>query len=133
MGRHPTPRPTDGELAILEVLWRRGPSTVREVHDELAGDTAYTTALKMMQIMADKGLATRDTSQRSHVYTAALDQAKTQQWLARDLVDRAFGGSAAQLAMHALSAKSASSEERAEIRRLLDALEDGDPDEGSAR
>jgi predicted transcriptional regulator len=131
MGRHPTPRPTDGELAILEVLWRRGPCTVREVHDELPGETAYTTALKMMQIMADKDLVTRDTSSRSHVYTAALDQERTQRWLATDLVDRAFGGSAAQLAMQALSAKSASSEELAEIRRLLDALEDGD--EGSER
>src|SRR5687767_6842331 len=92
------PRPTDGELAILRVLWERGPSTVRQVHEALAEHaTGYTTTLKLMQIMADKGLVTRDESSRTHVYASRASEEQTQSQLLRDLVDRAFGGSAAAL------------------------------------
>jgi predicted transcriptional regulator len=116
-----TPRPTDAELAILRVLWERGPSTVRQVHDALAEarETGYTTSLKLMQIMAEKGLVTRDESNRTHVYAAKLTRAETQRQLISDLADRAFGGSAAALVMQALSSKAASPEEIAEIRRLI--------------
>jgi predicted transcriptional regulator len=118
----PLPRPTDTELAILRVLWDRGPATVRQVHDALSGarDTGYTTTLKLMQIMAEKGLVTRDDSARTHVYTARLTQDQTQRQLVTDLLDRAFGGSAAALVMQALSSHPASPEELAEIQRLID-------------
>ena len=127
MGRPPATRPTDGELAILRVLWRRGPSTVRQVMEDLGRErpTAYTTALKMMQIMADKGLVLRDESSRTHVYRASRERGETQTQLAGDLVDRAFDGSAADLVMRALDARPVSPEELGEIRRLLDEL-DGD-------
>lgn len=117
----PLPRPTDAELAILRVLWERGPSTVRQVHDALASarDTGYTTSLKLMQIMAEKGLVTRDASSRTHVYTAKLTRGETQRQLVSDLVDRAFGGSAAALVMQALNAQTTSPEEIAEIRQLI--------------
>ena len=117
-----TPRPTESELAILGVLWSNGPSTVRQVNDVLsaARDTGYTTTLKLMQIMAEKGLVTRDERDRSHVYSAKLSQAQTQRQLVTDLVDRAFGGSAAALVLQALSAHQASSEEIGEIQRLID-------------
>src|SRR5689334_19153581 len=87
------PRPTDAELAILRVLWDRGPSTVRAVHEALtdARETGYTTSLKLMQIMAEKGLVTRDESSRTHIYSARLTQDQTQRQLIADLVDRAFG------------------------------------------
>src|SRR4051794_13068715 len=105
------PRPTDAELAILRVLWRRGPSTVRHVHEALADtretETGYTTTLKLMQIMADKGLVTRNETARTHVYSAKAGEQQTQQQLVRDLVDRAFGGSAAALVLRALSADDA--------------------------
>lgn len=116
------PRPTDAELAILRVLWSRGPSTVRHVHDALAGsrETGYTTTLKLMQIMADKGLVTRDESSRTHVYAARASQDQTQQQLVSDLVDRAFGGSAAALVMQAISSGAATPEELHEIQRLID-------------
>ncbi len=125
MGRPASNRPTDGELAILNVLWERGPSTVREVQQALSAerDTAYTTALKMLQIMTEKGLVTRDESRRTHVYAAATEREDTQAHLARDLARRAFGGSAAQLAMRALSQEAASAEELAQIRELLERLE----------
>lgn len=118
-------RPTEAELAILAVLWSRGPSTVREVHDELGREKAssYTTTLKLLQIMADKGLVRRDESQRAHVYAAREAPEKTQAQLVHDLVDRAFAGSAARLVMHALSGKRATAKELAEIRRLLDEAE----------
>jgi predicted transcriptional regulator len=121
------PRPTDAELAILRVLWERGASTVREVHEVLhgeAGGSGYTTVLKLMQIMTDKGLVERDESQRAHVYKARATQQKTQRQLVTDLVERAFGGSPAQLALQALSTKKTSREELAELRRLLDSLEE---------
>jgi predicted transcriptional regulator len=125
----PTPRPTDSELAILRVLWRRGPGTVRQVHDELArrDPSGYTTTLKMLQIMAEKGLVTRDESQRAHVYAARLAEEETQSQLVRDLLDRAFEGSAGRLVMRALESRPASAAELAEIRKLLDDLEGEKP------
>ncbi len=121
--------PTDAELAILGVLWRRGPSTVREVHDALSPTqgTGYTTVLKLMQLMAQKGLVVRDESQRSHVYRPASAEAQTQRRLVGDLMEKAFSGSAAQLVMRALSVKRASQGELEEIQRMLDELaEKGD-------
>ncbi|MCI0486521.1 MAG: BlaI/MecI/CopY family transcriptional regulator [Blastocatellia bacterium] len=119
------PRPTDAELAILRVLWQRGPSTVREVMDELNNDrpTGYTTVLKLMQIMTEKGLVRRDEKQRTHIYQARLSEDQTQQQLVGDLLERAFGGSAQRLVMQALAIKQASSEEVAEIRQLLNDME----------
>jgi BlaI family transcriptional regulator, penicillinase repressor len=116
------PRPTDAELAILRVLWERGPSTVRQVHGALAGarETGYTTTLKLMQIMTEKGLVTRDESTRTHVYATHLSQDQTQRQLVNDLMDRAFGGRSAALVMHALSAQPASAEELQEIRKLIE-------------
>jgi BlaI family transcriptional regulator, penicillinase repressor len=120
-------RPTEAELEILRVLWERGPSTVRHVHESLAQqrDTGYTTTLKLMQIMAEKGLVTRDESARTHVYTARLSQETTQRQLVNDLVERAFGGSAAELVLRALSSHKTSAEELGEIRRLIDEARDG--------
>ena len=112
-------RPTDAELAILRVLWDRGPSTVREVAEEMGRESAYTTVLKLLQIMAGKRLVRRDESARTHVYRSARSERTTQRELVRDLADRAFGGSAARLVMQALAAKKASPEELAEIRELL--------------
>jgi BlaI family transcriptional regulator, penicillinase repressor len=119
------PRPTDAELAILRVLWERGPSTVREVHEALSTthDTGYTTVLKLLQIMTDKGLVVRDESQRAHVYATRHSEQRTQRQLLGDLIDRAFGGSPAKLVMQALSASHASAEELTAIRRLLDQME----------
>ena len=119
------PRPTDAELAILRVLWRRGASTVKDVHEELArsSPTGYTTTLKQLQIMAEKGLVTRDESQRAHLYVARLPEEQTQTQLVGDLLDRAFDGSAARLVQRALSSRPASPEELAEIRQWLDQLE----------
>src|SRR6185295_12841616 len=118
------PLPTAAELAILSVLWREGPRTVREVHDALhpSQGTGYTTVLKLMQLMAQKGLVLRDESQRSHVYRAASAEAHTQRRLVGDLMERAFGGSASQLVLRALSVKRSSAEELEQIRRLLDEL-----------
>jgi BlaI family transcriptional regulator, penicillinase repressor len=118
------PRPTDAELAILRVLWKRGPATVRQIHEELSRtkETGYTTVLKFLQIMIEKGLVTRHESQRTHVYAAACSEDQTQRQLVGDMLDRAFGGSARKLIMHALSAKAASPEEIAEIRKLLDEM-----------
>jgi BlaI family penicillinase repressor len=117
-------RPTNAELAILNVLWKRGPSTVRDVHDALqetrAEPVGYTTALKLLQIMVEKGLARRDASARSHVYSAAVSEATTQGNLVSDLVDRAFGGSALALVLQALSTTPATPAELAQIRKLLD-------------
>ena len=114
-------RPTEAELAILQVLWERGPSTVRQVHEALsaAQRTGYTTTLKLMQIMARKGLVTRDESERTHVYAPRRGRGDTQRQLVADLLDRAFGGSAADLVMQALRAQPASVEEMAEIQRMI--------------
>ena len=118
--------PTDAELEILAVLWERGPSTVREVQEALNARKAvgYTTALKLLQIMFEKGFVDRDESARTHVYAAALEREPTQSALVRDLAERAFGGSASALVLGALSAQPASRAELAEIRRLLDELEE---------
>lgn len=121
------PRPTDAELSILRVLWRGGPATVREVFEELrrAQDTGYTTVLKMLQIMTEKGLVKRDESERSHVYRAACPEQAVQRQLVGHLLERAFGGSAQKLVLQALAAKKSSPKELAEIRKLLDELEGG--------
>lgn len=125
MSKRKPPRPTDGEVAILRVLWELGPSTVRQVHERLSRDRdgGYTTVLKLMQIMTEKGLVARDESSRTHVYRAACSEDQTQQQLVGDLLDRVFGGSARKLVMQALSAKAASPEEIAEIRRMLDRMD----------
>ena len=122
MPKPSTPRPTDAELAILRVLWERGPSTVRQVHDVLARErpTAYTTALKLLQIMTEKGLVRRDETDRTHIYQARWSEEQTQRQLVRDLLERAFGGSASKLVMQALAAKRTSVEELGEIRKLID-------------
>jgi predicted transcriptional regulator len=114
-------KPTDAELAILRVLWNRGPSTVREVHDIAARDRslAYTTTLKLLQIMTEKGLTVRTEEGRSHIYAASLGEQETQRRLLDDLVDRAFAGSAAKLVMQALDTRPASAAERREIQRLI--------------
>ncbi|HSU15801.1 BlaI/MecI/CopY family transcriptional regulator [Longimicrobium sp.] len=125
---HEPPLPTEGELRLLRVLWQRGPSTVREVLDALpgGGDTGYTTALKLLQIMHAKGLVIRDETNRTHVYAAAVPPESTQRRLVADLVERAFGGSAHQLVLQALSPQLASPAELAQIRALLDTLGTGD-------
>jgi predicted transcriptional regulator len=117
-------RPTAGELEILRALWRLGPSTVRDVHEALRERrVGYTTVLKLLQIMTEKGLVKRDESQRAHVYEARVLQEQTETQLVRDLVDRAFGGSPGRLVMQALSSRKATPEERDRIRKLLDELE----------
>lgn len=125
MSKNELPKPTEAELAILRVLWQRGPSTVREVTEHLQDErgTGYTTALKLMQIMTEKGLVARDESSRTHIYEAVATAETTQRQLVSDLLDRAFGGSAQQLVMQALSSKRASKAELAEIRSLLDELD----------
>src|SRR5262245_50881415 len=117
MKRKTTPRPTDAELAILRVLWTRGPSTVRQVHDILADerDWTYTTTLKLLQVMTEKGITDRVEDGRTHVYRACHPREDTQQRLVLDLLERAFGGSSAQLVMQALAAKPASAAEMREI------------------
>ena len=122
------PRPTPAELEILRVLWDRGPCTVREVQERLeqARPIGYTTVLKLLQIMTDKGLVRRDETARAHVYAARAPEQKTKQQLVRDLLERAFGGSASELVMQALAGRKTSREERARIRELLDRLEGGE-------
>jgi predicted transcriptional regulator len=122
MTRTSAPRPTDAELAILRILWDRGPSTVRQVHDILGLErqAAYTTALKLLQIMTEKGLVERDERDRTHIYRARLSEETTQRQLVRDLADRAFGGSASKLVMQALATKRASAEELRDIRKAID-------------
>jgi len=119
------PRPTDAELSILRVLWERGPSTVRDVHDELnhRAPTGYTTVLKLLQIMTEKGLVVRDETQRAHIYESRYSEQKTQRQLLSDLVDRAFGGSSAKLVLQALSGRKANADELNAIRDLLNRLE----------
>jgi BlaI family transcriptional regulator, penicillinase repressor len=121
------PKPTEAELAILGVLWQRGPSTVRQVHDALNAvkKTGYTTVLKFLQIMTEKGLVTRDEAPYAHVYQARLPQAQAQRTLVTDLLDRAFEGSMSGLVLQALSARKASPEELSEIRKILKEHERG--------
>jgi BlaI family penicillinase repressor len=127
--KHEIPRPTDAELAILRVLWRLGPSTVRQVQHVLDAKkpTGYTTVLKLMQIMTEKGLLDRDESRRTHVYRPRRPAEKTQQQLVGDLLERAFGGSAQRLVMQALSTKRVTPEELEQIRELLDTIEGREP------
>ncbi len=117
-----SPLPTSAELDILAVLWRLGPATVREVHEGLKKERGYTTTLKEMQVMTEKGLVVRSERFRSHVYEAGIPKQKTQSRIAGDLLMRAFAGSARELMLGALSAKPASKTELEEIRRLLDEM-----------
>lgn len=123
-----TPIPTTAELEILRELWRHGPSTVRDVHDAVrrARDVGYTTVLKTMQVMAEKGLVTRDESSRSHVYAAAVPEKSVQKRMVANLVEWAFDGSSAGLVMQALSAKRATPDELDRIRSILDELQRGE-------
>jgi BlaI family transcriptional regulator, penicillinase repressor len=115
------PRPTDAELEILTVLWSIGPATVRDVYDVVSRrrTAQYSTLLKFLQIMTEKGLVRRDEKQRAHIYEAARPREWTQQQLAGDLMERAFGGSAKSLLMGALSARKASKKDLGELRQLL--------------
>src|ERR1039458_7696615 len=115
-------KPTDAELAILQVLWRIGPATVKEVQEKLAEGTGYTTALKFLQIMTEKGLVSRNESQRAHVYKANCSEDETQQQLVTGLLKKAFGGSTSKLVMQALASKKASPKELSEIRQLIEQL-----------
>ncbi|HJZ66440.1 MAG TPA: BlaI/MecI/CopY family transcriptional regulator [Candidatus Acidoferrum sp.] len=117
--------PTPSELEILQVLWSRGPSTVREVHETLSAtkQLGYTSVLKLMQIMTAKGLVTRSESQRAHVYEAGEPAEKTKQQFAEDMLQRVFQGSASELMLHALAGRRSSREELKELRRLLDEYE----------
>ena len=121
------PQPTEGEHAILRVLWELGPCTVREVHEVLRAErqTGYTTTLKLMQIMAEKGLVTRDTSVHRHIYEAAITEDRAQRRLVRELLDRAFDGSSRKLIMQALATSKASPEEIESIRTLLKEYKEG--------
>ena len=112
-------KPTDAELNILTVLWSRGPSTVRQIAEDMGREAGYTTILKLLQIMTEKGLVIRDEGARTHVYEAAYTQDQTQRQLVTDLLDRAFAGSAAKLVLQALAASKTSPEELAEIKKLL--------------
>lgn len=125
MGRPKSSRPTDRELTILGILWDNGPSTVRHVNEVMNKDdnTGYTTTLKLMQIMTDKGLLTRDESQHKHIYRPAFTEQRTQKQLVSDLLERAFSGSAEKLVMRALSAKKVSAKELARIRKMLDEMQ----------
>ena len=125
MARQKGTNPTDRELEILRILWEHGPSTVRRVHEIVSegSDTGYTTSLKFMQIMLEKGLVTRDTSTRTHIYFAVAEEANVQRQLAADLVNKAFGGSAQKLVMQALEEKQVPQRELVRIQRMLDELE----------
>jgi predicted transcriptional regulator len=116
------PKPTDAELGILQALWKAGAATVKQVQDKLGGDTGYTTVLKFLQIMTEKGLVRRDEAQRAHIYRATLSEDETQRQLVSGLLKRAFGGSASKLVLQALSSKKTSASDLAEIRRLIDKL-----------
>ena len=120
------PKPTQAEIEILSVLWERGAATVREVHNELVKqrDVGYTTVLKLMQLMTEKGLVVRDESQRSHVYKARQKAETTQRALVKDMIAKVFCGSTEKLVMQALSARKATSEELNQIRKMLDELEE---------
>ena len=120
--RQSLPKPTEAELELLRVLWEKGPATVRELHDEvnLQRAVGYTSVLKILQIMTEKGLVEREESNKAHIYRAAASQEETQNQLLRDLSERLFSGSATQLAMHALAMQPTSDEELDEIRTLIE-------------
>ena len=128
MARRKTTGPTDRELAILSVLWERGPSTVREVHEALhqedEDETGYTTTLKLMQIMVDKGSLAREDDGRRHIYRPAFSEERTQKQLVQDLLDRVFAGSAEKLVMRALSARKVSPNELKRIRQMIEEMEE---------
>ena len=126
MAKKRNSKPTDAELAILSVLWELGSSTVRDVHAVLSEDksTGYTTTLKLMQIMAEKGSLKRDDSGFRHIYSPAMDEEHTQNQVLGNLVDRAFAGSAGKLVMRALSAKKVPPEELVQIRKMIDAMQE---------
>ena len=116
-------KPTEGEMEILQVLWQNGRATVREVHEALnKKDSGYTTTLKLMQIMHEKNLVKRDTSSKTHIYSALASQQKTQQHLVSKLIDNAFNGSAARMVMQALGNRSSSKDEIEAIKKYLDEL-----------
>jgi len=117
-------KPTESELEILQILWEKGTCTVRDVHEilEKSKDAGYTTTLKLMQIMHEKGLVSRDTSAKTHIYKAIINQEKTQQHLVNRMIDNVFNGSAARLVMQALGNHSASKEEIDSIKKYLDQL-----------
>jgi len=120
-----TIRPTDSELEILNILWEKGPSTVREVHEilEKSKDAGYTTTLKLMQIMHEKGLLNRDTTNKTHVYTATISQENTQEQLVKRMIDNVFNGSATQLVMQALGNHKANAKELEQIKEYLEQIE----------
>jgi BlaI family transcriptional regulator, penicillinase repressor len=125
MGRQRLPHPTDREIAILRILWDKGSSTVKQVNEVMSKDktTGYTTTLKLMQIMTEKGLVITDKSRFQHVYKPAISEEKAQKQLVGNLLERAFSGSAEKLVMRALSAKKVSPEELTRIRKMLDEME----------
>jgi predicted transcriptional regulator len=116
------PRPTDAELNILQVLWRAGAATVKEVQGQMGANTGYTTVLKFLQIMTEKGLVRRNESQRAHIYAATLSEDETQRQLVTGLLKKAFRGSTSKLVMQALASRKASPAELAKIRRLIEEL-----------
>ena len=122
MSKSKTPKPTDAELGILNVLWRRGASTVKQVHEVMGERTGYTTILKLLQIMTEKELVIRNEDQRAHVYQAKYSVTETQQQLLHGLVQKAFNGSASQLVLQALSSQRATPKELAEIKKLIEKL-----------
>ncbi len=125
MSRRKSTKPTDAELSILKVLWREGPSTVRDVRDALNVErkTGYTTALKLLQIMTEKGLVNRDESNRAHVYQPSASEEETQKQIVGDLLDRVFGGSAMKLVLHSLTSQQATPQDIQQIREMLSKLE----------
>ena len=129
------PRPTDAELGILRVLWKQGPSTVREIQSALADDETVsgTSVLKLLQIMSDKGLVRRDASARAHVFESRVSEQQTQTRLMDHLVDGAFGGSAVRLALRALSSRPSSAKELAEIRELIEQFKSREGREGNEK
>lgn len=126
MARQPSPQPTEVELQILRILWSRGPSIARDIHDSLQEfkQTTYSTTVKMLSVMLDKGLLKRDDDVRPQIYRPASPQQRTQKKMLGDLIEKVYDGSAAKLMMHALSSDKATPEEIAEIRKLLDSMED---------
>src|SRR5215475_9921455 len=130
--RSPRRKPTDAELGILNVLWSRGPSTVRQIAEEMGREAGYTTILKLLQIMTEKSLVVRDEGSRTHVYTAAYTQDQTQRQLVADLLERAFDGSASKLVLQALAAGKTTAEDLAEIKKLLRAAGAGQANDDKA-
>jgi BlaI family penicillinase repressor len=129
MPRKPSIQPNDVELAILRALWDRGPSTVRDIHEALqhSRDTGYTSTAKMMQVMCDKGLLTRDDTKRPQLYSPAVPEEQTQKQIVRHLIQKVFGGSARKLVLRAVESQQLPADEVAEIRKLLKKMEGDKP------